>query len=129
MASSSDPAPSSRITTPAVACGTNTDNRPSPPVARSATKRRQAAVKSAKPRSPPVRTWILMDSTGQSGTGQCSPQVKAELREAIALRKDGPEGVADPAQAAARGRRLVAQRLVVGQGRGSPQQQPDRGRG
>ena len=44
---------------------------------------------------------------------------------AAPLREDRAERVAEPAQAAHRRRRLVAHRLVLGERRGAPQEQPD----
>ena len=61
--SSSEPAPSSMTTTPAVACGTNTLRRPSPSAA---TNRAHSAVRSNSPRLGPVRTAISIDLTSAS---------------------------------------------------------------
>src|SRR6476620_9843668 len=109
MGSVSDPAPRSRIATPAVACGTKTDRSPPPPAAALSTNRAQAGVRSLNPRSRPVRTSISVD---------CTP----------GLGEDRADRAPDAADAPRARFGLVVRRVTGRDLDGAPAQQPHRGR-
>src|SRR6188472_1168838 len=60
-------------------------------------------------------------------SARSSPQAEATLPRAIRLRKDAPDGIAQPPEATAGRRRLVAGRFTRGEAIGAPLEEPDGG--
>ncbi len=75
--------------TPAVACGTNTDSSPSPSAACSATNRRHAPLRSAKPRSDPVRTWSFTECMAER-SGRVRDRLYGKIERSASRSRPSP---------------------------------------